>query len=416
MKRTCLIMLGLLLFVFTQFVSADESLSLLGDLLENSPVCDANYGNRMPAGMTLPSSFDWRNSILPDDHPLANLGRANYISPAQNQNRPVVCGSCWIFAPLNAIEARYAIMYAYPTPQLNLSEQEVLSCNPSNGDCTVGSEKDSHVITYNYLFDQGVVTETCFPYEADDTISCDERCTTADEPVYKSKCYKKVTGWTWANGEPVVDDELIKQEVYLNGPVITAVHSGTHFEAVVGWDDATGKWILQNSLDDPSWEYIGYGVNRIGWETVAIYPVPDPAHPEYCLGCRVGGVCYEDGELNPANECLQCNVGNTRIAWSYVEGSCNDGSRCTIDDACQFGVCEGTAYTCDDGRFCTGVESCDEDGGCQKGEDPCPAGYLCNEDEDACVQVCGAQESAKQALAYLLTLMGGVVLLKRKRP
>jgi hypothetical protein len=42
----------------------------------------------------------------------------------------------------------------------------------------------------------------------------------------------------------------------------------------------------------------------------------------------------------------------------------------------------GSDPECDDGLFCTGVESC-VDGFCQFGSDPCP-GQFCNEDTDSC--------------------------------
>ncbi len=42
------------------------------------------------------------------------------------------------------------------------------------------------------------------------------------------------------------------------------------------------------------------------------------------------------------------------------------------------GVCASDA-DCDDSQFCNGTETCDANGGCQAGDDPCP-GLMCNED------------------------------------
>jgi hypothetical protein len=42
---------------------------------------------------------------------------------------------------------------------------------------------------------------------------------------------------------------------------------------------------------------------------------------------------------------------------------CTDDDPCTTDDTCIGGLCVGTPYTCDDGRFCTANE-CDGIGGC----------------------------------------------------
>lgn len=46
---------------------------------------------------------------------------------------------------------------------------------------------------------------------------------------------------------------------------------------------------------------------------------------------------------------------------------------------------------CDDGLFCNGVETCDGEGFCAPGADPCP-GQACNEDTDSCVQCVGNAE------------------------
>ena len=50
-------------------------------------------------------------------------------------------------------------------------------------------------------------------------------------------------------------------------------------------------------------------------------------------------------------------------------------------------VCTSDA-DCDDGLFCTGEETCDVNGGCQAGDDPCP-GLLCNEWLSVCVDGSG---------------------------
>jgi len=52
-----------------------------------------------------------------------------------------------------------------------------------------------------------------------------------------------------------------------------------------------------------------------------------------------------------------------------------------------FGGCE-TDADCDDGRFCTGSDSC-VDGNCRRGEPPC-AGQRCDEDTDSCAPLCNS--------------------------
>jgi hypothetical protein len=71
------------------------------------------------------------------------------------------------------------------------------------------------------------------------------------------------------------------------------------------------------------------------------------------------GPTCSDGILNQGEDLIDCG------------GPC-PACECLIDD------------DCDDGEFCTGVESCDGYGFCQAGGDPCP-GQNCDEVQDICV-------------------------------
>jgi hypothetical protein len=67
---------------------------------------------------------------------------------------------------------------------------------------------------------------------------------------------------------------------------------------------------------------------------------------------------------------------------------CDDSVNCTTDscdsasDACLHATDEGL---CDNGVFCDGAEVCDAGAGCVSGPDPCP-GSLCRESDDRCVE------------------------------
>lgn len=95
-------------------------------------------------------------------------------------------------------------------------------------------------------------------------------------------------------------------------------------------------------------------------------------------------VCNDNQYCNGVETChvtLGCQAGTAP--------SCNDGVACT-DDACNevTDSCDNVPDNgnCTDGLFCTGVEICDPDSGCEPGADPCPGpGTLCSEPLDQCV-------------------------------
>jgi hypothetical protein len=109
-----------------------------------------------------------------------------------------------------------------------------------------------------------------------------------------------------------------------------------------------------------------------------------------CTGCAIAGLCYGADQLNPANSCQVCDPTVDDDAWTDLDAEpCDDGLFCTIQDACNAGVCEGGPRACDDGVSCNGAETCDEDAdACEPGIGPCGPGELCDVTEDACVLTC----------------------------
>ena len=144
----------------------------------------------------------------------------------------------------------------------------------------------------------------------------------------------------------------------------------------------TSSTVAQGKIptDAPSGMYELWGDN-----TVAGPQFMDMVEYQLC-DCVIDDVCYNDGDLNPANNCEICDPAATAIAWSSNEGeTCDDGLWCTENDQCTAGACDGAPRDCDDGAFCTGVESCnDGTDACDSSGDPCDADESCNEDTDAC--------------------------------
>ena len=93
--------------------------------------------------------------------------------------------------------------------------------------------------------------------------------------------------------------------------------------------------------------------------------------------CTALSQCHVAGTCNPVSGACDNPVATAGTP-------CDDGSACTLEDACQAGSCVGaTPPQCDDGNDCT-ADSCDEERGCinvTTGADgtPCDDGNLCSD-------------------------------------
>lgn len=66
-------------------------------------------------GPAAPSSFDWRS-----------YGGVNWLTAVRDQKN---CGSCWAFAAVGVVEAHYNIVKNNANLDLNLAEQDLVSCS-----------------------------------------------------------------------------------------------------------------------------------------------------------------------------------------------------------------------------------------------------------------------------------------------
>lgn len=110
--------------------------------------------------------------------------------------------------------------------------------------------------------------------------------------------------------------------------------------------------------------------------------------------CTVDGNLFDGGGINPTNPCQICDPQASASAWSSRDGvACDDGLFCTGLDTCHAGTCSHHAGSpcVDDGLFCDGIESCDEaTHHCISSGNPCP------DDGDPCNGPETCSESAKQ--------------------
>jgi hypothetical protein len=103
-----------------------------------------------PAGKTcsngacvMPIIFDWRNK-----------GGYNWLTPAKEQGD---CPSCWAFASVGVMEAKYKIQENNPNLDINLSEKYLLSYGKYGG-------TDYLYNPFLYIESHGIPDEDCCPY------------------------------------------------------------------------------------------------------------------------------------------------------------------------------------------------------------------------------------------------------------
>lgn len=182
--------------------------------------------------------FDWRkvhNAHLSTSkyYDGDQLG-GGWATPIRNQGS---CGSCWIFGSVALVEM-YANLYLNKHIDLDLSEQNVLSCI-SKGDCIHGGTED---VALNYIMEDGVVPEEFFPYIGQ-----------------QQSCSKMISGGnvikiTHSYGSWPMGEDNVKRDLLKFGPMTGGWdnRSGSmgHVMLLVGWKTSiTGDviWIFKNS-------------------------------------------------------------------------------------------------------------------------------------------------------------------------
>lgn len=217
--------------------------------------CGATTGSpvlvRSCVDVSLIASFDWSHKVLPTALP---AGGANWMTSVKNQS---TCGSCWAFSTLGYMEAIYNIENGNPALDINLSEQDLISC--SAGSCSGWSLPE----TANYIQNTGVVPQACFLYSASN-----EACSVPNKCVTWVTQLWKIAKWSVSTSS---NQQSIKEEIVNNGPVLAGMNMNTwnpisssctsstenHGVIIVGYDDLGGYWIVKNSHGS-GWDGDGY--------------------------------------------------------------------------------------------------------------------------------------------------------------
>jgi C1A family cysteine protease len=235
--------------MYTKIIGILICMLLIGTTL---PIISSSYSEvnikLQESTSNLPDYFNWKDYKGQD-----------WTTPAKNQGS---CGSCWIFASVAILESVINIKEGSSLIDPDLSEQYVLSCLPEAGNgCNGGFPYD----VFSYIIDtspsgnncNGIIWESCFPYQADHRISCDDKC-----PEWEDYLIPIIDHGHWITDENSQEIEDIKTQIMQSGPVV----------ACMLWTSSFNDWGFNNH--DPS-DYFPYyegenGIDHdiaiIGWK------------------------------------------------------------------------------------------------------------------------------------------------------
>ncbi len=217
----------------------------------------------------LPSSWDWRDY--------------GAVSSVKDQS---MCGSCWAFSTVGAIEGIYAIT----TKNLfSFSPQQLVDCSQTYGN--LGCDGGYPIWALNYLANNTLLeTDTSYPYAGVDQTCAYERI----KGVVKVSKYANVTNITYIS-ELAVQQAVLQQPLSIcidaSQPTFQHYQSGIYYDSscssefldhavlLVGYGSInnTDYWIVKNSWSS-DWGMNGYILmsrnrdNNCGVATFAVYP------------------------------------------------------------------------------------------------------------------------------------------------
>lgn len=219
------------------FVTPEENLETKSIVAETS-------------AFSFPLEWDWRN----------RHGK-NWLTSVKDQGN---CGSCWAFATIGAVEA-YANLYYNDMLNLDLSEQELVSCSTNKG-CDGGTVAKA----LDYIIDVGVIDEQSFTYVASNG-NCDDKPTNANEKIFINNY-----NYFSSNNERNLKLNLIKSPMTVgfsawNHAIVLAgykvlkagdcVYDNSKKRVTISENSSlvgTTAWLIKNSYGE-SWGNEGYG-------------------------------------------------------------------------------------------------------------------------------------------------------------
>ena len=159
------------------------------------------------------------------------------------------CGSCWAFGATAGTETAH---WKASGKLLNLSEQQLVSCDPKSHGCNGGW----HMWAWDYLKSTPQVLQSQYPYKAQ-TGTCSSSMSSGG--IVTAKGYSRAST-TVASHKNLINSGVLgialaagssAFQLYKSG-VLSGTACGTsinHAVAIVGWGSASGQdyWIVRNS-------------------------------------------------------------------------------------------------------------------------------------------------------------------------
>jgi C1A family cysteine protease len=278
----------------------------------------------------LPDKWDWRD-----------VNGEDWTTPIKDQLQDI-CGSCWAFGALGGLEAAIKIWEDNPSLEVDLSEQYMLSCSP--GSCNGWYWTN----TLNWIKKNGAIPESCLPYEADDTIPCEAKCSEWRHLLIGIEDRHHISSAPSAIQSAIVEygplpaSMTVYEDFYPNfaGGVYRHTWGDVvfgHCITIVGFDNTWGRpdegyWICKNSWGtewgEDGWFRIAYGECEIE-ESVYYYTGPNhlPAKPSKPEGTTEGqrwkAYTYKFTASDPDDDTIKYYIdwgdGNTSHTEDYVK-------------------------------------------------------------------------------------------------
>lgn len=181
----------------------------------------------------LADTFDWRN--------VGSLG-LDYMTPVQDQG---AASTCWAFAAVGALEAKFDIYNSNPNLNLNLSEQHLV-CDGSMGGIDGGWE----YMALNYFRTNNIVNEATLPYTDMDT-----------SPLWPLTTPYDLYGITANQNWLDCTTNNLKNNLITNGPLVTFIDADVDFYSPSGI-------VMDNSM--PDYYEAGLKAGLEAWHAVVI--------------------------------------------------------------------------------------------------------------------------------------------------